>query len=715
MDTALTSRKFGPTALWRINYCRMYLNVLLVSDVTTPDGKCIDMAAYEGNKQALQSYDTGDSVNQSIPNDKAWAEWRQCLNLLCQSTHTHTLKEPLGAWIVQPHEYSRDWALLYSAAEDAIYSSNDIDYSVHRCLRHDYGKDTDEYVDTLPKDAVPIDAKETPHTWIQPRSIVPQDCVSETDDIETVTSLVGTLPPWERYLLLNIMFRENEEDVWRKLCSQQCWAASDGSAPQDRGSFAWVLSDDKGERLARCTGPVFGHSISSYRAEAYGLLSFFCFLLHMVRLHQKQDDRCHPPHLVCDNLGLIKSVTKLRDYPTIYPNTTLEAEWDCLAQILVTSRELGAKTPTIDHIKGHQDERAPYKELPLLAQLNCDADSFANTFLQTHMDLDHTRVHQFPAGECVLQLKKGTITQDLKHECSQAQNLPAYQSYVTRKNKWSDDTVFTTVDWTAHGQALKRHDQHRPTFVKLVHKRLPVGAHVNKYDPKYPPNCLTCNHEKETMDHFWKCQAPSRLAWQRQFLQELNQKLIELRIGPEARNLLVNKMRAVLDGDNPDLIPNPPELADICAQQQAIKWEQILLGRFARAWNTHPRIQPGSQQHSNKTWTTEIIDFIFMQWWTLWESRNKDRHGRDLATQQQATAQQVDRELQMFYDNYKECAPQHLRWIFDTTINVQRQWPVYTTRQWLNTWNPIFSETVNPAAAPTNPENYPYTTSLETG
>ena len=191
--------------------------------------------------------------------------------------------------------------------------------------------------------------------------------------------------------------------------------------------------------------------------------------------------------------------------------------------------------------------------------------------------------------------------------------------------------------------------------------------------------------------------------------------MVDLRTGPEVRNLLVSKMRAVLDGDNPDLVPDAPELAEICVQQKDIQWEQMLLGRFARAWNTHPRTQPGMPQHSNQTWTTDIIDFIFTQWWILWESRNRDRHGRDLATQQQATAQQVGRELQLFYDNYENCAPQHMRWIFDTTINVRQQWLMHATRQWLNTWNQILLEAVNPEAAPTNPENYPYTTALETG
>ena len=95
------------------------------------------------------------------------------------------------------------------------------------------------------------------------------------------------------------------------------------------------------------------------------------------------------------------------------------------------------------------------------------------------------------------------------------------------------------------------------------------------------------------MEHFWKCQAPSHLTWRRQFLKDLKQKLIDLGTGPEVRELLVAKLGAIIDGENLNHVPEPPVLAEICEAQKAIKWEQWLLGRFATAWNTHTRTQPG--------------------------------------------------------------------------------------------------------------------------
>ena len=73
-----------------------------------------------------------------------------------------------------------------------------------------------------------------------------------------------------------------------------------------------------------------------------------------------------------------------------------------------------------------------------------------------------------------------------------------------------------------------------------------------------------------------------------------------------------------------------PEVAEINHAQARIGWDQIMIGRFAINWNTHAQTQPGTTPKHLGNWTTTVIDFIFSQWWKLWESRNHDRHGRDI-------------------------------------------------------------------------------------
>ena len=49
MDIAILDGCFKATALKRVNYCQMYLNVTLLSDVTNPEGTCINDAMYRGH------------------------------------------------------------------------------------------------------------------------------------------------------------------------------------------------------------------------------------------------------------------------------------------------------------------------------------------------------------------------------------------------------------------------------------------------------------------------------------------------------------------------------------------------------------------------------------------------------------------------------------------------------------------------------------------
>ena len=61
----------------------------------------------------------------------------------------------------------------------------------------------------------------------------------------------------------------------------------------------------------------------------------------------------------------------------------LEPEWDVLHEIQWTySKQLHGGT--IVHTEGHQDNKAKYETLPLLAQLNIDANELAGKYQDHH-------------------------------------------------------------------------------------------------------------------------------------------------------------------------------------------------------------------------------------------------------------------------------------------------------------------------------------------
>ena len=73
------------------------------------------------------------------------------------------------------------------------------------------------------------------------------------------------------------------------------------------------------------------------------------------------------------------------EHTTPNPNSTMESDWDIIAEIWNTIHE-GNLSETISfvHIKGHADKEKKYEELSLLQQLNVDADHLAGAYINMH-------------------------------------------------------------------------------------------------------------------------------------------------------------------------------------------------------------------------------------------------------------------------------------------------------------------------------------------
>jgi hypothetical protein len=57
-------------------------------------------------------------------------------------------------------------------------------------------------------------------------------------------------------LLHDLEWHVSEDEVWGKLAEVTCQQfATDGSAPEGKEPFAWIILDNKGTDLAQCNGP----------------------------------------------------------------------------------------------------------------------------------------------------------------------------------------------------------------------------------------------------------------------------------------------------------------------------------------------------------------------------------------------------------------------------------------------------------------------------
>eukprot|EP00980_Cylindrotheca_fusiformis_P007788 scaffold1667_cov78-Cylindrotheca_fusiformis.AAC.1 len=405
MDLAVTHGGFDSAALKRLNYCRLYLQVVTASDMVLPtcDGSRLDPAMVTGIAGRAQSSSLYCKVNQARPSNSSWKFWQK----LCQLLVARLRDRPLGDWLVPGNALRRRWQSYYDVSDGQVYYR--IPNGLYHCLSA-----------TLSLDAEVFTASGPPQTWSPTSTCVPIHAVlvpsrppqsiravtvsvlggiapvaSSTPRVSgvpltgaTFSDYIATINTAERLLLENLDIRIPVQEIISALHSlpeenrlhQRCTGVSDGSEFHQSMTFGWVLADQDGFRMVTGAGPAFGQQASSYRAEAYGMLSLLLFLLHL-RVF------CASPHpwkldLASDNLGLIKKVKQALQYDSPFPNTTLEPDYDLVHSIVQTIRQAQLEV-CVFHVKGHQDNaNIPFDEFPLCVQLNIEADELAGDFRQ---------------------------------------------------------------------------------------------------------------------------------------------------------------------------------------------------------------------------------------------------------------------------------------------------------------------------------------------
>jgi hypothetical protein len=103
-----------------------------------------------------------------------------------------------------------------------------------------------------------------------------------------------------------------------------------------------------------------------------------------------------------------------------------------------------ASSIILPHVKGHQDDDVDYNDLPLDAQLNCDAD-YEAAYHQSVYESYRPLVPRITTNNAQLHLSGKTI--------SEAITTPALLAYICDRNAWSSSTLALFHE-EAHSQAL---------------------------------------------------------------------------------------------------------------------------------------------------------------------------------------------------------------------------------------------------------------------
>jgi hypothetical protein len=693
MDLAIQSKRFKPFQLRLLNYCRLYLRVVSIADISNANGSHIPKPVYQGDESAINKNSDWCHVHQPRPGTRAWQEWRKLCRLV---SHRATLKlhQTLGSWIVPAKDIRLPWEHWHDPIHDVFYHRlADGTFTSHARMIHDFDSDIDSHATTLPASAVPVDAtaptaglfRMRPHynQWT-PQPLAPPPPA-------LLTAYIASLATWERDLLQELELHIPQDALFAALQQQNMLLASDGSQQSNMASFGWILGLHDGTRLATCSGPAYGAKLNSYRAEGYGLLSATRFLHHLRHHFHLELRHCS---IVCDNQSMVEKAGSIPHHlDDQYPNTTLEPEWDLLMEIWTTNAGVPPEQrPSFEFVKGHQDKKKPYAELPLKAQLNCDADDLANGYIHRNPNKDYNTATMIPSGKAQLHLPTGTVSSKLNTELRLARTTGPLKAHLQKKFEW-DDTTFDDIDWEVSRRAYNWQRKHRTTLLKHANDITPIGKRVNRYDPKYPAACPSCPEEIETAQHLVLCTSPTRVALKTKIVANLKNTLEEQKTRIDLMELLLEGLQAVFDGRDPTTINCPASVQHVAEAQTAIGWEHILRGRLSQSWAKEQQSHIGAFQPKNNgmTWCTKIISTLLQGWLDLWNLRNGDRHGRDTHTKAQALKAQAIREMEQLYELKGQVLPEH-EWLLEVPLQVRRAMKTYYLRAFISSWKTVLEE-----------------------
>ena len=681
----------GDAEIERINYCRLYLQVVTVSDIATADGTRIENSMFWGERDHARLKTKWVKINQECPVDPtSWTAWR---NALKRFSDNKQLNQPLGNWTRKPSELRMDWNFFLDKETQTLYRKHATGIEKYTGNRNKFRWTTMGLADRIPESCVPVEVKEANNTWyVKNRCHLKLE--NEPEDPRSFEEFLSRQEKWESKLFDSVEMPMGADAVAEFLANNEGLIVSDGCVKDKQSCFGWLLVDHNREVLVRCSGPVYGYKISSYRAEAYGVLSSLRFLIRLKEYYGMETIKVH--RQFCDNEGVIKSVRKMRKYKGYYPNDTLDADWDVLQAIKEAMAHFNDHF-SVSWVKGHQDDHKKFEDLSLEAQVNVMADELAEDYRLCHPDEDLSHVPRIGANKAQLNLPWGTVTNKLKLELRLARTEETLVAKICEDNNWTRET-FDKVDWTVHGRAINRFDNKFTTLVKMLHGILPVGRRVHKYDPIYLKSCPTCHCEEEVPAHLPICPHESREAWRQKLKSNFKKKLEKAHTEPPLIQIATDGLQAFLDNTDLAMQPYDPTYHDLVEEQNEIGWDNFMKGRWSKHWTqmqddylSDTKLK--TNKNNGTAWATNMVSTLWTDWFQLWTMRNEDRHGKDKTAQAQAKREQVIREVSFLYQMSGDVQRKDMD-VFDTDLETMIQSSTANMFAWKSNWEKIITASV---------------------
>jgi hypothetical protein len=204
MERIIQSSQYSPAQIRTLNYCRLYLGALTLSDLSTTTGKYLDQSKVAGRPSLLGTSTKWLRVNQESPSESEWRLWRRANRLW--STADGKMIQPLGPWLRRVQECRIQCAAYGYNNRLAIRSGAQYEICTQRSDGYYQPSGRAVPLKLLPLSAVPVDVKEYgENAWkLLKRTLLVAPTHSPAP--ESFSEYIDSLPAWEVDLLRHTEF-----------------------------------------------------------------------------------------------------------------------------------------------------------------------------------------------------------------------------------------------------------------------------------------------------------------------------------------------------------------------------------------------------------------------------------------------------------------------------------------------------------------------------
>jgi len=659
--------------LFACNYCRLFLQVCCLSEISTGDGSAITDNAWSGqpdyNHHKQRSW---PKLNK--PPSSYWHIWRLWLQKAFLG-RGRRLRHPLGRWF----KWDTSWQ-WYTDQEGYLYSMREGKWYSHPLVLRRK---------TLPMFELEANMCGAPNHPRRATTYIKGSRIVCTGTAEIMPQRLREYTSFTKFL------QEQQDLHW---CTKNCFivnegrnlveaiisglqgnimAISDGSYKDSLGTAAWTIGTEEEESLLSGTVvcPGAESDQSSYRSELTGLYAILAIIDQLCQFYSVNEGMIQ---IACDGLSALNMAF---DHPPILTRDL--PDYDLLGAIFSLRRNMRLSL-SFKHVKGHQDETQ--EELDIWAKRNIAMDTKAKQYLivaastPRHFDIKGEPWQLWVGGK--------KITANLCHNIYEAVHRVSSTDYWA--SKVNDPSCIKEVDWQLVGKALRTVPRTRRVFLsKHISGMCGVGKFMKRWGEWETDACPRCG-QIEDAPHVWTCKGRGTEEIWMKSLAELERLLQKLNTDPNLTHIILTHLKGWWAGTG-TYFEAPRDFKALVDTQNTVGWRRFFEGWMVSHW---AKLQQNyydilRSSRTGRRWTIAIILKLWNIAWDLWAHRNGILHEQENRVTQSEIQQLNSRVSQTYSDLHSRALRQYDLHLVCLSRSELLKKDITYKMQWLSVAEPV--------------------------